>query len=418
MAVLVLHRNPFEPFPYQRWLADYDGDVVIVAARDKLEAFGERVPPDHLGFRHLEVLDDYERDMPGRAAALAEQHRVSHVLAPHEADLQVAAALRERRGLAGPYPGDILPFRDKLVMKRLAGAAGIPVAPYAAASDAGQVRAFVAEHGLPVVLKQRAGYNSIGLRIVRDEAGLEAVLAEAFGPGRSRDDLIVESFVAGRMCHVDGFVRAGRTAVAWPSQYQYDLASFGTDPGPRVDLALDPQDPLTDRLLTLVDRVLAALTDRSGRLTDHAFHAEVFHTPDDRLVLCEIACRSSGGKVREVFEVLFGVNLAELEVRTQLGLPTPGLDGLAGSRPRTMAGQVILMKRPGLVRAVPPAPEEEWVRRHWYWARPGQVIPPAAGSADFLACVVASAPSRAECEARLRKLGDRIAAGFEIAEVS
>ncbi|MFY1623361.1 ATP-grasp domain-containing protein [Micromonospora sp. WMMD723] len=420
MSVLILHRNPLEPFPYRDWLADHDQPAVLLAARDKIESFGEQIPTDTLGLAHLEVLDHYDRDVAARATALAAHHRPRHVVALHEADLELAAELRARFGLPGPRPADIRPFRDKLLMKQRAVAAGIEVAPHTLATTAGQVRAFAADHGYPVVLKQRAGYNSVGLRIVRSAGELPAHLDELYRDG-DRDDLLVERFVPGRMCHVDGFVRAGRTVLAWPSQYQYDLASFGSDPGPRIDVTLDPDDPLTGRLLDLVDRVLAALTRSPGALTDHAFHAEVFHTPDDRLVLCEIACRSGGAKIREVFEVMFGVNLAEAELRTQLGLPVPALDRLTGDarpRPRSMSGQMLMMKRPGLVRTVPSPPTEPWVRRFWCWARPGQVIPPAAGSADFLTAAVAAAPTRVECEARLRRLGDRVAAQIQIGEAS
>ncbi|MEU1752917.1 hypothetical protein ABZ436_09725 [Micromonospora matsumotoense] len=420
MSVLILHRNPLEPFPYRDWLADHDQPVVVLAARDKIESFGEQVPRDTLGLAHLEVLDHYDRDVADRATALAASYPPRHVVALHEADLELAAELRVRWGLPGPRPADIRPFRDKLLMKQRAVAAGIEVAPHALAATAAQVWAFATDHGYPVVLKHRAGYNSIGLRIARSPDALRSHLDELYGGG-SRDDLIVEQFVPGRMCHVDGFVRAGRTALAWPSQYQYDLASFGSDPGPRIDVTLDPDDPLTGRLLDLVDRVLAALTRRPGQLTDHAFHAEVFHTPDDRLVLCEIACRSGGAKIREVFEVMFDVNLAEAELRTQLGLPVPAVDRLPGDvrpHPRSMSGQLLMMKRPGLVRAVPTPPTEPWVRRFWCWARPGQVIPPAAGSADFLTAAVAAAPTRGECEARLRRLGDRVAGQIQIAEAS
>jgi hypothetical protein len=420
MTVLILHRNPLEPFPYRTWLADYDRPIIMLAARDKIESFGEQVPEDTAGLSHLEVLDHYDRDVAARAASLAKQHKPRHVVALHEADLGLAANLRERWGLPGPRVADVRPFRDKLLMKQRAQAAGIEVADYELAVTAQQAEAFAAQHGYPVVLKRRAGYNSIGLRISRSPEALRTDLDDIYADG-ARTDIIIERFVAGRMCHVDGFVRGGRTVLAWPSQYQYDLASFGSDPGPRIDLTLDPHDPLTARLLDLVDQVLAAVTRWPGHLTDHAFHAEVFHTPDDRLVLCEIACRSGGAKIREVFEVMFGVNLAELEIRTQLGLPVPAVDQLPdGVRPQpgSMSGQMLMMKRPGLVRAVPARPAEAWVRRVWGGARPGQVIPPAAGSADFLTAAIAAAPTRAECEARLRSLGARIADQFHIAEAS
>lgn len=72
------------------------------------------------------------------------------------------------------------------------------------------------------------------------------------------------------------------------------------------------------------------------------------------------------------------------------------------------------MKRPGLVRRLPKAPDDDWVRGFWLFAEEGQVIAPAAGSADFLTAAVGSAPTREECERRLRELGARITADTEI----
>jgi hypothetical protein len=117
---------------------------------------------------------------------------------------------------------------------------------------------------------------------------------------------------------------------------------------------------------------------------------------------------------------MFGFNLGSYTTRAQVGLPLPALSQtLAGGPrpvPRAMSGQMLTMKRPGLVRSVPEAPSESWVERFWVYAQPGQVIPPAAGSSDFLTAVVGSAPTRAECERRLRSLGARFEAQIEIVE--
>lgn len=429
MSVLVLHRNPFAAFPYRRWLSGdapglddrtpYPGDIVVLAARDKIESAGEQLPGDlDHDFTHLELFDTLDDEaVPARALALAEKHRITHVIAHHEADVALAAGLRERLGLDGAWSADTTPFRDKALMKELARQAGIAVAPHTVPGSAQEARDFAERHGFPVVLKHREGYNSIGLRIIADRDELEARLAEAYQDG-PRDDLLIEAYVPGRMCHVDGLVVNGRTVAAWPSQYQYDLASFGVDPGPRVDLTLDVDDPLTPRLLTLIERTLAALKPEGSRLRTHAFHAEVFHTPDDRLVLCEIAGRSGGAKIREVFEILFGIQLAVQVTRAEAGLSLPVVEGAVDERgllrPRCMSGQVLTMKRPGLVRSLPAVPGEEWVKGFWLFAEEGQVIAPASGSADFLTATVASAPTRVECERRLRALGARIIAETKI----
>ncbi|GAB3898606.1 hypothetical protein [Microbispora bryophytorum] len=412
-SVVIVHRNPLEPFPYDRWLRDHEGPVVILAARDRFEPFGEPIPEGNLGYTHLELFD-HDDEVAGRVARLAAEYGATHLIGEHEADVLRVAALREELGLPGARAADVLPFRDKALMKEHAARAGVEVAPHAVPRTAADVEAFADVHGFPLVVKNRAGFNSIGLRIMRDRDALTAFLTEAYGSRRDgrRDDLLLEAYVPGRMCHVDGLVVNGEVVLAWPSQYQYELASFGTDSGSRVDLALDPGDPLTGRLLELTGRTLAALRRPGGRLRDHAFHAEIFHTPDDRLVLCEIACRSGGGKIREVFHTLFGVNLAECSIRAQLGLPLPDVERAVrpGRRPEParMAGQVLMMKRPGFIHALPDVPPEPWVEHFWLYARPGQVVPPASGSADFLTVAIASAPSRAECERRLRSLGARL----------
>jgi hypothetical protein len=420
MSVLILHRNPFEPFPFGRWLHDYPGEIVVLASRDKLAPFGEEVPTGNHGFTHLEMLDDFEDEglVRARALKLADEFGARHVVANHEGDIILAAWLRECLGLDGAWTADVQPFRDKALMKEHLEQAGIDIAPYMVPQNISEVLAFAEEYGFPLVLKDRAGYNAIGLRILRDRDELLRAAAEAFG-GAPRDDLILESYVPGRMCHVDGIVRDGRTAVAWPSQYQYDLASYGSDPGARVDLTLDPDDPLTGRLLSLTNRALAALRLPDGRMQAHGFHAEIFHTPDDRLVVCEIACRPGGAKVREVFHTMFGFNLGEYATRASLGLPLPllepGLHDGARPLPRSMSGQVLMMKRPGRIRSLPAVPADPWVERFWLYGQVGQVIPPASGSSDFLTCAVASAPPRAECERRLRELGARFEAQTEIA---
>ncbi|MEU0334064.1 hypothetical protein [Streptomyces sp. NPDC006193] len=407
MTVLVINRFPLGPFPYDRWLADHDGGVVMIAARDRIAAGGERPPAGPGGYRHLELLDSFDTDeeLVRRVAFdLAAEHGVRHVIAHHEADQYLAAELREKFGLPGQTPAQVRPFRDKVLMKERVSRAGVEVAPHTVPADAAAVRAFAAAHGLPLVFKARDGFGSIGLVIVRTAQELERQLERAFPPDAPpRDDLLLEAYVPGRMCHVDGVVAGGRPVMAWPSQYQYDLSSFQADAGARVDLTLSPDDPLTPRLLALVEQVLAALDGPP----DHAFHAEVFHTPDDRLVLCEIAARPAGARIRDVLNAVFEVHPVELASRAQTGLPLPALRGRERLEPQRMAGQVLMMKRPGTVRSIPVTPEEPWVEFYGVFAEPGQVLGEAAISSDFLAAAVLSGPTRQECEKRLRELGAR-----------
>lgn len=64
---------------------------------------------------------------------------------------------------------------------------------------------FAGEHGWPVVVKTRLGYASTNVRVVRTPADLTAEVR-----ARDADDVLVEEFVPGPVCHVDGFCSGGR----------------------------------------------------------------------------------------------------------------------------------------------------------------------------------------------------------------
>ena len=408
MSVLVLHQvGSLHAVPYDTWFADHAGDVLLLASRENLDRVGEQLPLSGAGYAYTESVDGYDTSgrLEERALDLAREYGVTHVVAPHERDLERAAVLREILGLPGQRTETVLPFRDKSLMKELAAAAGVRVAAYREMETATDIVAFVDEHGFPLVLKPRDSAGSVGLHILGSREELDTYLAEDFDLyGPDLPNLIAEEYVPGPLCHIDGLVLDGRLALAWPSQYQYALATFATDTGPRIDLTLDVDDPLSHRLLAFTERLLAALPGPEN----FAFHAEVFHTPDDELVLCEIACRTGGAAIRDIVTLLFGADPTESWLRAELGLPVAVERLPAGERPlpRTMTGQLVLMKRPGRVAAVPDAvpPEFPWVERFRVFVQPGQTLAAARTSSDFLCTVLVSGPDRATVEARLRQV--------------
>jgi biotin carboxylase len=401
MGVLILHYGPLDITPYDRWLADYDGDILLLASREYAERVGERLP-DNGRYRHAELVAGYEASgsVEARALELAGQYRVDRIIACQERDLERAAQLRELLDLPGQRLSSVLPFRNKVMMKDAVRASGVPVAAYRDVECATDIITFAGEHGFPIVVKPRDSAGSIGLKIIESSAELDAFLDQVDLYGQYQPNLMVESFVPGPMCHIDGLVVGGQLVFAWPSQYLFRLASFAEDPNGRLDVTLDPDDPLTARLLKFTDQVLEALPGPDN----FAFHAEVFHTPDDQLVLCEIACRTGGAAIRSVMRTLFGVDPNEVWVRAELGLPLPVDTGSLPLRPSTMAGQLVLVKRPGAVLDVPGTPPFPWVEKSNIFIRPGQTMTKPAYSADFLASFVVSGPARQDCESRMRQL--------------
>ena len=114
----------------------------------------------------------------------------------------------------GPDAGAIARLGDKIAARDIARKVGAPLVPGTdgPVTDAAEIRAFVAEHGLPVAIKASAGGGGRGMRVVRNEAEIDELFAAAasealtaFGTGAC----YVERFLD-RPRHIEAQVLADR----------------------------------------------------------------------------------------------------------------------------------------------------------------------------------------------------------------
>jgi biotin carboxylase len=402
VTVLVLNRSPLQRRPYHEWLHDYPRGVVLLTSRQALAKNRETLPVGG-PYLHAEAVADFEggNDVRQRALDLAHRYPIRYVVAMNERDLEVAGTIRDLLGLPGQSFASANAFRDKLVMKKHAMAAGIPVAPHIPVDSADVLREFAQAQGFPVIVKPRDGAGSIGVRALRNAEDLAALAAdpEQWRISSGTAGMLAEGFVHGAMYHVDGMVLDGRVVAAWPSIYHYRPGGLARTTGPRLDVALDPDDPLADRLAVFTERALAALPTPAHT----TFHAEMFLTRDDRIVLCEIASRNGGNLINVMLKEMFGVHFPSAWVRACAGLHVPFPRDGSRMLPSVIAGEVTILKRPGLVRAVPAAPPFPWLVHYATYQESGQASAGPATSADIMAAMVVSAPTRAGCEDRLRQ---------------
>ena len=120
---------------------------------------------------------------------------VDRLEATIEAHLLTAAHAREACTIPGMSVEQTLLCRDKTKMKAFMREHDIPTAASTAADGADAVRAFVNQHGYPVVLKPRDGAGAAATYRADDEAGLQKVLDEIGGSGAQ--SIAVEEFVTG-----------------------------------------------------------------------------------------------------------------------------------------------------------------------------------------------------------------------------
>jgi hypothetical protein len=353
MNVAILLGEDLAQYPVGDWVEGGAHRVFLLADRDAQTA---RMPecrrsraPVFLfhGFMHNGLVER-------RILDLHERFGLQRVIALGESDVLRAARLRQRLGLPGQTLDSATAYRDKPTMKQWLRKSGVPTTPFRPLRSPLDLIEFHNEYSLPLFIKPRSAAGGQGVTALRSPRDLQRFLTRGFRPrilySEYAEEYLVETFVEGRLYHVDGAVIDGKPALIVPSRYLApDL--------PRCSCTLDRADPLHDRLVDLTARALRALPSPN----DFSFHAEVFHTASGELWINEIAARTGGGQINAAVRVVSGLDLNRLTVVAQID-PRSARDQLAGARPQAPCAGFSLLSPPGteLVR-LPPANVFPWI---------------------------------------------------------
>lgn len=381
--VLVFAKTPYAKTPYDRWLAGSGVEPVILTTTEFAAGYG------HLP--HVHAFDDYDTNqlVEKTALRLAREHAVTAVFARAEADVVRAAQLRDLLDLPGQRTASALAFRDKVVMKDHLVGGPVEIPAYRALDSAYTALEFIAEHGYPVVIKPLSESGSLGAAIIRDEAELDAYLAR---PWRGASE--IEVFVPGQMYHVDGLVVNGEVVFAHPFRYLNHCLSFRANDWV-ANLPLTPQDPVHDRLLKAARAVLAELPTPPHT----AFHAELWITPDDRTVFCEIASRTGGGMISSMVRHAFGIDLDKEWLYAECGLPSTL--GTPAYRP---TGALCIPPSNGVLSRLPSGDEPACVKEVALTGTVGQEFHGGVKSGLFLAGYVVGGDTEEDVAANLENV--------------
>ncbi len=148
----------------------------------------------------VDDVNSYDSLLAAVASITEKVGPVDQLIALSEFTLGVVARVRESLGIPGPRPAEVAVYRDKVRMKEVLAAAGVPVPRFAACESPAHAAAFAARCGYPVIVKPVDGAASIGVRRAADEAELAEIL-----PSLDLARHEIEEFVTGAIYHVDGF---------------------------------------------------------------------------------------------------------------------------------------------------------------------------------------------------------------------
>lgn len=390
LSILILNRVPHDIAPYEKWLQDLGEDLILLTAVDYENDFN---PDDYAYFESFPNYN-YNANVELRAIKLYEKYKYRAVIGLSERDVLRAAYLRQRFGLEGQHLESAWNFRNKIKMKDLAISHHLPCPIYRNMENSFDLLEFVEEHGLPIVLKPIDSAGSVGTTVIETYAELEMFLAQGIPANWE-----VEKFVSGDLYHVDGFIYNGEIIFTAASKYIESCLSFHEEGKFTGSFLLDQSSELAKRLS---DRTAEHI--RIMAPPKHApFHAEFFHTPDDQIILCEIASRTGGGRLNNQIDLAYGINLNKSWIYAQLGLPLNlPTGGRTEVKPHTFAGHALLPPRRGVFQGFSNT-WQEWVTEYRLLAKPGDRFDGPKSSVDHMASLLLVGASVQQVEERLRE---------------
>lgn len=343
------------------------------------------------------------------AAGVHERRPLDRLVVCTERLLLWGGRTRDLLGLPGPGAADVLPFRDKAVMKRRAADAGLPTCRWTPARRFEEAAALLRETG-QVIVKPGDGTGSAGITRCATEPELRAAIAAT-----GADSALVEEFIPDEMLHIDAVVHGGRVRHFTVSRYLVPTTAYREGIPVSSVTVDDPQ--VRERAREHLIQCAEGFAVRDAVLHLEAWHRPSNHGPaDHRLLFNEVACRAGGAGVGTVFAALTGVNLYQEMVAAALGEPTA--DPPALPRPRA-AGWILIYAGDGIVEAItePPDPIPGLVERRCSVRVGEPAAKPGLIGAGALAYIVAG-DSEAEVTGRLNQIAGQASIAVRPAETA
>ncbi|HYJ91171.1 MAG TPA: ATP-grasp domain-containing protein, partial [Pyrinomonadaceae bacterium] len=241
------------------------------------------------------------------------------VIGLDEFDVITAALAREHLQLGGMTSSYLRRFRDKLTMRNLAGAAGIPCPEYIGVFNQDEINEFLDRVPPPWIIKPRTEVSAFGIRKCATRKEIWDILTELDNRNTWRDhpsQFLIEQFIEGSVFHVDSVVNNSKVVAAGVSQYGTTPFNISHQGGVFTTSIVSYRSRERKALEKLNAQLLSAFEYERG-----VSHAEFLQSDaDGTFYLLEVAARVGGAYIANVLEYAANFNLwrewAKLETAT------------------------------------------------------------------------------------------------------
>ncbi|QIZ46163.1 ATP-grasp domain-containing protein [Dickeya zeae] len=297
MKIIILHRIPFDKIRYDQIIDHSQHEVYYFCLPDHSSDLPKNTNIIIINNNTFDALYLIERYSTLIATA-------DLIISRSEYDLIDAAKLREYFAISGDKTKDIIPLRNKWIMRSRCKQQGIrqPDFWHPLEFIQGQPR-----HG-QFVLKPRMDASSNGIMMGDYHTIKQAILAL-----EDYETMMVEVFIEGVIYHFDGWIYKGEPIAFVSSYYIRDCLSFSQG------IPLGSVQTTTDSSHTdLVIQTLTTLGHQNG-----SFHFEAIKDTNGQYWFLETAARVGGAGVAETFHLRTGLNLYHADLRYQLNGTPP-----------------------------------------------------------------------------------------------
>ena len=338
------------------WQRIIQRDVVLLTSNENRISI-EKLKSDY-GFHHVETFENYYSNgmIELRAVELHEQYNFDRVAIITEFDVLRAARLRDKFSIEGQGLESARHYRDKYLMRSVSCQAGLPSPKFTSVTSALEISDFIKEVGLPIVIKPRDLAGSVGAHVLRTDEQCKTFFTQHLDDiYQSPMGSIAEQFVEGKMYHVDGIIHNGKEVVVAPFGFINDGFAFSRGDDYPI-YSLEDTNPLKQRIIEYARTLIHDVLPSPQNLI---FHLELFHTPEDELVLCEIASRMGGGRINDSMRVNTGVDpkmaYLEAEINPDLQVIEPFC-----TQTSDLAGWMLIPYKVGTLISAPETCPFEW----------------------------------------------------------
>ena len=280
-----------------------------------------------------------------------------------EQNVLLASQLRSQFGIKGPKYEEILPFRDKCMMKDRLVEKQVRVPKFGrykpeifARDAAGYFRQLSTEVGLPFILKPIDSAGGDGVYKISSWSDFKALPRDF---GRAYE---FEEFIKGTMYSVNIVSKDRKTLFGGVTEYLVN--SFDVQAGKvNADINLIDHDPRVGRMVQFAELALDALGWPDG-----ASHLELFLTDRDEIVFLEVGARFKGMAGLAAMERNYGIAFVNLSFEVETGIESQPYD-----QEQVYCFDGVLPKKKGVIdRLVEPRAESEF-KMTWK-VRAGDVV--------------------------------------------